>query len=139
MAQTAGAINGTIVLLYVGSTAVAAITECSFDLKHSPREATSKDSTNGSSDFLEGRTSWTASSNNLFAFDSTYGFQELFAAWTNRTKLTIKFATVVAENYEYSGSAYITGLTANFPDQETTTYSVEMQGTGVFAEATTSA
>lgn len=137
MAQTTGPLNGTKVLVYVSATAIAGITDCAFDLQHSPREATSKDSANGSSDFLEGRTSWTGSANSLFAFDSVYGFQELFAAWKNRTKLTLKWATTDAGNYEYSGQAYITSLSPNFPDQETSTYSVEFQGTGEFSETTT--
>lgn len=135
MAQTAGVINGTDFLLYVDDVALAHDTSNTIEMSMATLDASSK-SSSGWKEGKPGQRSWSASGDGLYTFDGNVGHHQLMLLYTNRTLVTVKFSTETAENYYYSGSGYLTSLTANFPKEENSTYSYTFEGTGALTEYT---
>jgi predicted secreted protein len=109
---------------------IGKMTDASFSFSHEPRDITTKDSA-GYRELLEGLRSWSMSSSNLFAFDATYGVEELRTAITGRTKLTLRWGTQASGDQYVQGSAYLTSLEENSPGAEdNVTFSVTFEGTG---------
>jgi TP901-1 family phage major tail protein len=135
MAQTVGILNGTLAKIEVGGTVIAHLTSNGISVSHSTRDASSKGS-GGAKESLEGQTSWSISGEGLFAEDASYGYEDLWDAWLARTKLTITYSDAVADDIEYSGDAYITSLDRTDGMEESVTFSVSLEGTGVLAKAT---
>jgi len=127
--------NGTDIGLYIGGTLIAYGTSTDFDVSMSAREASNKDS-NGWAEKREGQLSWTASGEFIFAEDAAYGFEDLFDSMVARTLLTVKVSTETAGDKAYSGSAYITSLSKSAPNEDTSTYSLSLEGTGALTKVT---
>ena len=131
---TIGSLNGTNMLLYIGGTAIAGSKTCEYQLTHSPRETTTKDD-GGVESFAEGKRGWNAKTDGLVILPgSGTTFSALFAAWKNRTKVSIKFSTEVSGDKYYTGLGYIKDLSQNAPDNASATYSVSFDGTGDMTE-----
>lgn len=82
-----------------------------------------------------------ASANSGIAFnaDVTISYDMLYSLMTARTPVYFAFAstsgtvpawTINAAKKNYIGTVIITALSANAPDNETTTYSISLEGTG---------
>jgi hypothetical protein len=72
----------------------------------------------------------------LFAEDAAYGYEDLWDAWSARTKLVLTYSDAVADDIEYSGSVYITSLDRTDGMEESATFSVSFEGTGALTKAT---
>ena len=114
---TTNVINSTSLALYGGGTKVALSTDASISLQHDARDITNKDSA-GWRELLEGLRSGSATCGGWYAFDATYGLDDLWTSYVNRTTLVIRFSTEVSGDTYYSGSAYISSLEVNSPQQE---------------------
>ena len=134
MAST-GINNGTLIKLYVGGTAIADLTSNDFNLEHSPREATTKDSS-GYKEILEGLRSATFSADGYFAEDQTYGFTDLYDAWTGRSQLTIRWSSAVTGDEYYEGTCYLTSLSRTAPLEDSETFSASFELTGQITNST---
>jgi len=132
---TTGILNGTDLLVYVGSDAIAHSTSCSLSLSMDTRDATTKDSA-GWTDRLEGLRSWEISGEGLVALDAEYGFTDLFALYNGRTSATVKFSTEVSGDKYYSGTAYLTSLEQEAPTEDNTSFSFTFSGSDVLSETT---
>lgn len=133
--MTTGILNGTALILYVNDVAIAYSTSHSLSMSMATREITNKSSA-GWKDVLEGLREWSIDGENLFAFDASYGFDDLFGLINNRTKVTVKFSTEASGDKFYSGSAYLTSLSKEAPTEGNTTYSYTFEGAGVLTEST---
>lgn len=150
--MSANVINGTDLCLFVVSGAtkkcIALATTCSLAINMATRQISSKDSTGNWDENISGRLSWTVDSDNLFTQDlnlSAYTYDNLVDLMIARTPLTITLTKVSTENMGYpqtvgsgkslTGSAYITALNVNAPDQDNSTFTVSMIGTGALTHA----
>jgi len=116
-------INGHDLRLYIDGTAIAKATECSVSLNAAMREIAHKDTAGANGGFKEvspGQKSGTATCNALYAEGESY--ETLFNAWSNGTKLVMKFSDDVASNKSTTADAYITSLEKNATDNENVTY-----------------
>ena len=126
---TTGVVNGTNIGIYIGGTKVAKATSGSISVTHSPRDATSKDSS-GWSESLEGLREWSIEGEGLFAFDASYGYVDLEGVLTARTAVTVRFSTESSTDEYHEGTAIMTDLSADTSTEESATYSFSFQGTG---------
>ena len=133
---TTGKINGTDWLLYVGGIAITHSTSCSIDLVMATVPATTKDSA-GWDENLASVRSWSGSADAAIALDATYGIDELYGLINSQASATVKFATADATDRFFSGTARITGLSANAGQEELASYSVSFVGTGKLKFAVT--
>ena len=135
MAVTAGVVNGGLIFIYNGANKIAMCTGCNFSLSHSPRETSNKDDGQWASK-LEGRTSVQCSGSGLLRFDTGYNHSYLQGLIANRTALTIKVGNANVGDKYYSFGGYLTSLEADYPDQDNSTFSYTVEGTGAVTEGT---
>jgi hypothetical protein len=61
---------------------------------------------------------------------------ELFTSYlATRTVLTVMFSTEVSGDLKYSGSAWLTSLSIDAPNEDNTTYSMSFSGTAALTQA----
>jgi predicted secreted protein len=135
---TTGTVNGRIIKIFVDSTAVTCQTNSTIEMTMEPRESTCKDTVGNAAAFLAGRTSWTLGGEAKLAFDATKGFSALYTAWKNGSTLAVAWQSTVAGDKGYSGTGFITSLSGDTPDNEDSTFSFSIQGSGALNEFTTS-
>lgn len=135
---TTGTVNGRFIKIYVDDTAVTCQTNSTLEMTMEPRESTCKDDSGNAASFLAGRTSWTMGGEAKLAFDAAKGFSALYAAWTAGTELDVAWQSTVAGDKGYEGTGFITSLSADTPDNEDSTFSFTIQGSGALTEFTTS-
>ena len=136
MTATAGVINGSLLTVKVGGSLIAAGTTHNFSPTAAVRYTTNKDNL-GWRTIMPGVKSWTCSGTHMFTFDATYGYAQLFTAWTNRSICAITFGSATAGDTYFSGSAYITSLPVDAPSEENATFTVQFEGTGAITSSTT--
>jgi predicted secreted protein len=135
---TTGTVNGRLIKIFTDDVAVTCLTNATIEMTMEPRESTCKDDSGNAASFLAGRTSWTMGGEGKFAFDSANGFSELYAFWLAGTEVDVSFQSTVAGDKGYEGSGFITSLSADTPDNEDSTFSFTIQGSGALSEFTTS-
>ncbi len=139
---TSGIINGTEFGVYDGSTLIAYSTSGSVSINHSLRDISNKDSS-GWKEQLEGQRDWEVSCEGMVAFLTAAGgavggktMDEMFTSYlATRTELTVMFSTEVSGDYKYSGSAWLTSMSMDSPNEDNTTYSLSFSGTGALTQA----
>lgn len=118
----------------------AMATTCTLNVAAGVLETSSKDSGKWT-DKKAGKLSWTASTDNLYTEDN---FSRLFEKMVARSKILIAFDLASNANNDsgipsggwtianggFEGEAIITQLTANAPDGENATYTVNFEGSG---------
>lgn len=134
MAST-GKSNGTLVSLYIDGTEVAHATSHSLSLSMATRDTTTKDS-GGWEEVAEGLRSGECSIEGFFAEDASYGFDDLFALYNNRSSFTAKLSTEVTGDKYYQATAYLTSLEKTSPVEDTETFSGSIKFTGTITEGT---
>ena len=148
-------VNGTDLCLFITSGSsvkcIALATSCKIGVTMSTRKIASKDS--GIWDeSVASRMNWTCDSDNLFSQDSTgtggtsgFTYDLMMDAMINRIKLSISVGQVTTSGMGYqqtlgsgrnlSGSAYITKLDLNAPDNANSTFTISLEGTGALAHS----
>jgi len=126
---TTGKINGKDMLLYLGGTAISHSETCSLNFTQGEVPVTTKDSANWE-EILPGVRSWTMDCNGMVALDATYGLDEFYALMNSQASATLKFATDDAADRFWSGTAYITGVTEEAPNETGVSFSISFKGTG---------
>jgi len=123
--------------------ALAFSTSAKLSISMKTREVTSKDSTGDFAEKLPGKFDWNVSSDQLLNFSSTgttNSMDEVYNYFINKKLMNISFAsktgtspswTVDSGKKKFTGTAYITALDINAPDNDQATYSIQMEGTGV--------
>lgn len=136
-------LNGTDIKVYSTATnnLVAFAQNCTLNVNHSPREITNKESggfkeiLEGLRDFsidIDGAYAWTGSSGAL-----TNGVDNALEDDVLTARLPIAFIfgnTVGATDVSYTGSGYITSVSITGGTEDTATYSLSIEGTGVLTQ-----
>tara|TARA_R110000822_G_scaffold242165_2_gene371374 strand:- start:28 stop:438 length:411 start_codon:yes stop_codon:yes gene_type:complete len=131
---TTGKANGTLCVIAVGGTDIAYLTSNSLSFEMATRDATTKDSA-GNTEILEALRSFSVTGEGYFAEDATYGFEDLYTSYEARTAVTVRYSTGVVGDIYYEGSMFITSLQKTDGLEETSTFSVSLNGTGAVTKA----
>lgn len=139
---TNGVINGTKFAVYAAGTKVAFATSASISINHNLRDTSTKDS-GGWRDQLEGQRDWEVSVEGMLIFvDGSGGaitgatFDELYTTYiATRTEFELKFSTEITGDYKWTGNAFLTSLSADTPNEDSSTWSGSFSGTGVLTQA----
>lgn len=132
-------INGHDLRVYVGGTAVAKATDCSFSMAIAMREISHKDTAGSSGGFKEvspGQKSGTMTTSALYAEGES--FEALFAAADAGTSLALLFSDGVAGNLGMVANGFITSLDLNATDNENVSYSVSFEISGAITRVANS-
>ena len=140
---TNGVINGTKFGVYAAGTKIGYATSASISMNHSLRDTSTKDS-GGWRDQLEGQRDWECSVEGMVIFlDSAGGaisdvtMDELFSTYiATRTEFTLMFSTEVTGDLKWTGQAFLTSLSADTPNEDSSTWSGSFSGTGALTQAT---
>ena len=132
--STTGAFNVTNFLVQVNGTSILMSKSCKLDFSHAARDTTTKDDA-GWKTALEGMRNWKVDVDGLVSFSSAYNFDELFSLMSARTVVQVRFmSATVSGDYWYHGSAIITALNADAPDQTSTSFTASFEGTGILTQ-----
>ena len=139
---TNGVINGTKFGVYVAGTKVAYATSASISMNHNLRDTSTKDS-GGWRDQLEAQRDWEVSVEGMLIFlDSAGGaitgttMDELYSTYiATRTEFTLMFSTEVTGDFKWTGQAFLTSLSADTPNEDSSTWSGSFSGTGALTQA----
>ena len=129
MAQTTGVMNGTLMTVTVGGTAIDMQTECSISLSMETRDITSKDSS-GFRELLEGLRSGSVTFSALHAEDNTYNIDDLFTLWNTRASAVVNFTTANTGDKQFSATAYLTSFEQSAGTEDNVTISGTFELTG---------
>tara|TARA_R100000781_G_scaffold26759_2_gene19845 strand:- start:3571 stop:4014 length:444 start_codon:yes stop_codon:yes gene_type:complete len=143
---TSGILNGTKFGIYDNSSGssvlVAYATSGSISINHSTRDTSNKESS-GWKEVMEGQRDWEISVEGMVAFKDLAGsavsgstVDELFTAYiATRGTYTISFESSETGDFKWSGSAYISSISMDAPNEESTTYSCSFTGTSTLTQA----
>lgn len=138
---TSGIVNGTLLRIYKGGTAIAYATSCTLSVTREIREVLTKDSPgNGWREVYVGRKSGTLSTEGLYstAGDGTANHQpsDLFDDLDNGTPLVLKFSTEVSGDDYYQASGYCTSIEMTGPVEDNSSYSATFELHGAITRST---
>lgn len=150
--MAANVIQGENLCLFITSGAtkrcIALATTCKLSIAMATRTISSKDSTGSWDEKTAGRLSWTCDSDNLFTQDlglSAFTYDNLVDLMISRTPITITLGKVATDFSGYpqtlgtgktlTGTALITKLDVNAPDQDNSTFTISMEGNGALTHA----
>ena len=149
MASWDGQINGSEINVFlVGSGPNALIgygTNATLNINHSPRSTSSKES-GGWDESMEGMRSWDVSCDCLYAWLqpdgsalTTTSLSDMFTAYiATRAQFLITFGANTAESgigkTKYSGQAWLTSANITAATEDTATFTVSFQGSGVLTQ-----
>jgi len=138
-------LNGTELKVYSAGTTnlVAFAQNCTLNVNHSPREITNKES-GGFKEILEGLRDFSIDVDGAYAWTNAAG-----VALTNgvddtletnvlnaRQAVTFIFGdTATTSDVSYSGSGYITSVSMTGGTEDSATFSLSIEGTGVLTQA----
>lgn len=156
--MAANVVNGTDLCLFIGTgttkKCIALATSCKIAVAMATRQIASKDSTGNWDEAAPGKLSWTCDSDNLFTQDydsltgnsyQSYSYSNLVDLMIARTPITITvgqvstsgmgFPQTIGTQKNLTGTAYITALDLNAPNDDNSTYTISMIGTGALTHA----
>lgn len=138
-------INGSDLMLFVGGKSIAYATTCKITLSADTTDTSSKDVDAGWTNKQIKKLSWTLSSENLNSDDGEgVTYDDLFALMVAKAAIVIVFAAkttstdnnapvdgwVPKANTGYTGNALLTSLEKTAPDNDNSTFTVSLDGTG---------
>ena len=139
---TTGVINGTKFGVYAGGTKIGYATSASLSINHNLRDTSTKDS-GGWRDQLEGQRDFEVSVEGMVIFATASGaisdltVDELYTSYiASRTEFEIKFSTEVSGDYKWTGNAFMTSISMDTPNEDSSTFSASFSGTGPLTQAT---
>lgn len=139
---TNGVINGTKFGVYAGGTKIGYATSASLSINHNLRDTSTKDS-GGWRDQLEGQRDFEVSVEGMVIFATSGGaisdltVDELYTTYiATRTEFELKFSTEVSGDYKWTGQAFMTSLSMDTPNEDSSTFSASFSGTGPLTQAT---
>ena len=128
---------GTDFGIYHGSSGilVAAATDNQMQMTKNMINVSNKDS-GKANQYRPGRGDGTASGTSRLVEASDSSFPELFGLYNNGTKVTIKYSSEIATSKYWEVDAYISELSRQDPDDDSSTFSYTFQFTGEITEKT---
>ena len=142
MAST-GITNGTLIAIYkdvAGTlTKIANATSNDFSITKDMIETTNKDSA-GSKEYIAGEYGYTMSVEGMFEEDASVGsgisWKEIITDLLAGTSVTIVMTSNVSGDLKLSGSAFFNDLSLTAPQNDVTTFTASIQGTGALTVGT---
>jgi|TARA_R110000824_G_scaffold375110_1_gene565816 predicted secreted protein len=139
---TNGVINGTKFGVYAGGTKIGYATSASISMNHNLRDTSTKDSA-GWRDQMEGQRDWEVSVEGMVIFVDNSGsaisdltMNELYSTYiATRTSFSLMFSTEVTGDIKWTGDAYMTSLSADTPNEDSSTWSGSFSGTGALTQS----
>jgi predicted secreted protein len=140
---TTGILNGTNLVVLVGTEVIAHSTSCSLTVSADLPDATTK-SSGGWANQIAGLRSWSLTTDGLATVEPTgtsYVVGDIFSALNGRTTVTVKFTTAtgstpIVGDLVWSGSAFVESLDMTADMESPATYSVSFTGFGQLTQAT---
>jgi predicted secreted protein len=141
---TTGITNGTLIAIYKevsGSPVkIANATSNDFDITKDMIETTNKDSA-GWKEFIVGEGGFTMNVDGMFEEDGSVGsgglsWKDIITDLLAGTTVTIVMTSNVSGDIKLSGSAFFSNLTLSAPNNDVTTFSASIQGTGALTVGT---
>ena len=129
--------NGTAVVLKVEGTAIAKGKSNGFNLSRALIDISNKDS-NGWKESLYGQGSGSFDFDGVFDEAATYGYEDLYAAITAKTVLTVRMTTATVGDKYYEAECMITSLNNTAPMEDAQTFSATFEITGAPTTGTVS-
>jgi TP901-1 family phage major tail protein len=130
-------INGHNLRWKIGGVAIAKATDCTISISGETRDTSHKDIGTGEgagwAGASYGKKSWEGTCSALYAEDDS--FETLWDAFNGNTAIAVEFSDGVVGNKKFTGSAIITSLEQNAPDNEDVTFSVSFAGNGALTRA----
>lgn len=134
MANTSeGFVNGSDFGVYVGDTLIAVGLDNQLQLTKDMIEVSNNDS-GKSKEYIPGRGDGNVSGSCRVKYDAGYGWADLFSAYNDDTKVTIRYSNDTTGDDEYSFDAYISDLSRTDPDNDSSTINYTFQKTGDVTE-----
>jgi predicted secreted protein len=142
MAST-GITNGTLIAIYkevAGSPVkIANATSNDFSITKDMIETTNKDSA-GAKEYIAGEYGYTMSIEGMFEEDASVGalisWKEILTDLIAGTSVTIVMTSNVSGDIKLSGSAFFSDLNLTAPNNDVTTFTASIQGTGALTVGT---
>ena len=72
----------------------------------------------------------------MVALDATTGFEQLYALWVARTQVNLEFGTAETGDKVYQVKAYMSSLAVSSGVEDSATYSISFECTGVVTQVT---
>ena len=137
-------LNGTEIKVYsTGTTNLVAFAQnCTLNVNHSPREITNKES-GGYKEILEGLRDFSIDIDGAYAWTNasgtalTYGIDDVLETNVLNARQAVTFIfgdTASTSDISYSGSGFITSVSLTGGTEDTATYSMSIEGTGVLTQ-----
>ncbi len=137
-------LNGTELKVYSSGTTnlVAFAQNCTLNVNHSPREITNKESA-GFKEILEGLRDFSIDVDGAYAWTNaagaalTNGADDVLQTNILANRLQVDFIfgdTASSHDVSYAGKGYITSMSMTGGTEDTATYSMSIEGTGVLAQ-----
>lgn len=138
-------LNGTEIKVYsTGTTNLVAFAQnCTLNVNHSPREITNKES-GGYKEILEGLRDFSIDIDGAYAWTNaggtalTDGVDDVLETNVLNARQAVTFIfgdTASTSDISYSGSGFITSVSLTGGTEDTATYSLSIEGTGVLAQS----
>ena len=137
-------LNGTEIKVYSTGTTnhVAFAQNCTLNVNHSPREITNKES-GGYKEILEGLRDFSIDIDGAYAWTNaggtalTDGVDDVLETNVLNARQAVTFIfgdTQSTSDISYSGSGFITSVSLTGGTEDTATYSMSIEGTGVLTQ-----
>ena len=134
-------LNGTELKVYSAGTTnlVAFAQNCTLNVNHSPREITNKESA-GYKEILEGVRDFSLDVDGAYAWTNaagvalTDGVDDVLETNVLNARQAVSFIfgdTAATSDISYSGSGFITSVSLTGGTEDTATYSMSIEGTGI--------
>ena len=140
MAETAGPLNGTLIKLFKGTVPFANLISNDWSIDKTMINVSSK-SSSGADEFIAGRYTWTCSAESITEYDTSVGttemsLQDMITDLLAGTSWSVVIGTGTTGDMKLSGTAYISSAKGSNPDNDKSTFTVDLQGTGALALST---
>jgi predicted secreted protein len=139
---TANVVNGTLIAIYKDVsgtlTKIANATSNDFDVTKDMIDVTNKDSA-GWKEFIVGEGGWTMNIDGMFEEDggvSQISWKDIYTDLAAGTAITAVMTSQVSGDIKLSGSAFFSNLTLSAPNNDVTTFTASLQGTGALTVST---
>jgi len=139
---TANVVNGTLIAIYKDVsgtlTKIANATSNDFDVTKDMIDVTNKDSA-GWKEFIVGEGGWTMNIDGMFEEDggvSSISWKDIYTDLAAGTAITAVMTSQVSGDIKLSGSAFFSNLTLSAPNNDVTTFTASLQGTGALTVST---
>lgn len=130
-------VNGDVLIIKIGSVQIGALLSNNFNASADMLEGTNKDS-GGAKEYVGGEYGWGMSAEAMYDPAATEGFSEILGYLKAGTSLDVYWGGTTAGDAYFNGNGLISSVDLSGPKNELSSYSAEIQGSGVIAEGSAS-